>query len=103
MRRADHLHVPNVSKSGSLNLPEPSGPLSESQSVTYLPTIGNARSADSSTKPKYTDSYLSLGFTYTGGDIAADALLVLYNDMLANSSTLPAKLRRRRDTDHPVC
>jgi len=45
----------------------------------------------------------ALGFTYTGGDIAADALWVLYNDMLTNSSTLPAKLRRRRDTDHPVC
>jgi hypothetical protein len=43
------------------------------------------------------------GLHITGGDIAADALCVSYNDMLASSSTLPAKLRRCRDTDHPVC
>jgi hypothetical protein len=75
--------------------------VSESQRVTSPSSIGSSRIAESSKKRKYNDSYLSLGFTYTGDEIAHDALCVLSNKVLSNNSMLPAKLRRHCDTNHP--
>jgi hypothetical protein len=51
-------------------------------------------------KQKY-DCYFSLGFTCAGDETALDALSVMCNKVLLNSSTLSAKLRRHRDTNHP--
>jgi hypothetical protein len=67
-----------------------------------LPTsISSLGPAGSSTKQKYNGYYLSLGFTYTGDETASDALCVLCNKVLPNSSMLPAKLHKHHDTNHP--
>jgi hypothetical protein len=51
--------------------------VSESQCFTSPSSIGSSRTAESSKKTKYNDSYLSLGLMYTGDEIAPDALCVL--------------------------
>jgi len=38
---------------------------------------------------------------YRSGETAPDALCVLYNKVLPDSPTLPAKLRRHHDNNHP--
>jgi hypothetical protein len=63
-------------------------------------SIGSSWTAKISTKHKCNESYLSLGFTQTGGEIA-NALCVSYNKVLPDSPTLPAKLLRYHGTKHP--
>jgi hypothetical protein len=75
--------------------------VSESQRFASPSSISSSRIAESSKKRKYNDSYLSLGFTYAGDEIAPDALCALSNKVLSNGSMLPAKFRRHRDTNHP--
>jgi hypothetical protein len=75
--------------------------VSESQRFTLPSSINSSRTAESSKKWKYNNSYLSLGFTYTGDEIAHDALCVLCSKVLPNSSVLPAKLCRHCD-NHPA-
>jgi hypothetical protein len=74
---------------------------SESQCFTSPSNIGSYGTPVSSTKRKYSDSYFSLGFTYTGDESAPDVLCVLCNEVLPNSSMLPARRRGYRDTNHP--
>jgi len=74
---------------------------SESQCFTSPSIMGSYGTSESSTKRKYSDFYLSLGFTYTGDEIAPVALCVLCNEVLPNSSTLPARRRGYRDANHP--
>ena len=50
---------------------------------------------------EYSDSCFSLGFAYTGDEIAPDDLCVLCNEVLPNRSMLPARRRGYRDTNHP--
>jgi hypothetical protein len=74
--------------------------VSESQRFTSPSSIGSSRIAESSKKRKYNASHFSLGFMYTGDEIAPDALCALCNKVLSHSSMLPEKLRRHRDTNH---
>jgi hypothetical protein len=73
----------------------------ESQCFTSPSNIGSYGTPESSKKRKYSDSYFSLGFTYTGDESAPDVLCVLCNEVLPNSSVLPARRRGYRDTNHP--
>jgi hypothetical protein len=75
--------------------------VSESKRFSSSSGIDSSRIAESSKKLRYSDSYLSLGCTHTGDEIAPDGLCVLCNNVLPNSSMLPAKLRRHRDTKSP--
>jgi hypothetical protein len=74
---------------------------SESPCFTSPSIIGVYGTSESSTKWKYSDSYFSLGFTYTGVETVPDALCVLCNEVLPNSSMLPATRGGNRDTNHP--
>lgn len=60
--------------------------VSESQCFTLPSSINSSRTTESNKKQKYNVSYLSLGFIYTGDEIAPDALCVLYNKVLSDSS-----------------
>jgi hypothetical protein len=74
--------------------------VSESQRFMLQSIIDSSRIAESSTKRKYSDSYISLGFTYTRDEIAPDDLRVSCNKVIPKNSILPAKLRRPLDTNH---
>ncbi|GLV33255.1 hypothetical protein CBL_08423 [Carabus blaptoides fortunei] len=52
---------------------------------------------------KFNESYLSLGFTSTGSEKVPDAMCLLCNKILVNSSLVPTKLRRHFETNHPNC
>jgi hypothetical protein len=73
----------------------------ESQCFTSPSIIGSYGTSETSTKRKYSDSYFSLWFTCTGDAIVPDALCVLRNEVLPNSSMLPARRRGYRDTNLP--
>jgi hypothetical protein len=60
--------------------------VSESQCFTFPSSISSSRTTESNNKQKYNVSYLSVGFMYTGDEIAPDAPCVLYNKVLSNSS-----------------
>lgn len=60
----------------------------------------NTNTSPSHKKRKYDSSYLLLGFTATGNSEAPDALCILCNKILSNSSLAPAKLRRHFETNH---
>ena len=51
-------------------------------------------------KRKYDPQYLLYGFTITGDETAPDAICIICNAILANSSLAPAKLRRHFETNH---
>jgi hypothetical protein len=75
---------------------------SESKCFTSHSIIGSYGTSGTSTEQKYSDSYFSLEFTYTGDETAPEALcVVLCNDLLPNSSMLPARRRGYRDANHP--
>jgi len=74
------------------------GVVSEPQPFTSPSSIGSSRTVESSTKRKYSDLYFCLGFTNAGEEIAHDDICVSCNKVQSDSSTLPAKLRRHRDT-----
>ena len=69
--------------------------------------VQNKRSAFSSSgqqpakkKRKYDPRYLSYGFTRIGDEEAPDAICILCDTILANSSLAPAKLQRHMETKH---
>ncbi|GBO06565.1 Zinc finger BED domain-containing protein 5 [Araneus ventricosus] len=47
-------------------------------------------------------SYLSFGFTSTGNEEAPDAVCLLCNKILENSSLAPTKLLRHLEKNHPT-
>ncbi len=63
----------------------------------------NSKPSTSTLKPKrrrYDDRYLSLGFTWTGPADEIRPLCVVCQDILADDSMRPAKLRRNLETKH---
>ncbi|XP_077969306.1 zinc finger BED domain-containing protein 5-like [Styela clava] len=86
---------------------------SEIVNVTVLVENDNNFSSKSSTsarasdcnkravKRKYDEGYLGLGFTWTGSEDYPDALCVVCQKILQNSSVVPAKLKRHLETHHP--
>ena len=68
-----------------------------------LSSIRISKTAESSTKWKYSVSCLSLGFAYTGDEISADALCILCNKVLPNSSVLCARPCRYCGANYPEC
>ncbi|GFR06556.1 zinc finger BED domain-containing protein 5 [Trichonephila clavata] len=56
----------------------------------------------STKRRKYDTSCLSFGFTSTGEEEAPDAVCLLCNKILANSSLAPAKLLRHLEKNHPT-
>ena len=71
---------------------------------TLLPTLPSSDFGQVvlTKKRKYDTSYLSFGFTKTGDEDAPDAVCLLCNKILANSSLAPAKLRRHFEKNHPT-
>jgi hypothetical protein len=57
----------------------------ESHSLRSPSTIDDARTAGSSTKRKYSDSSLCLGFTFTGDEISCEAAYALCSHVLPNN------------------
>jgi hypothetical protein len=76
--------------------------VSESQRFMSPSSIDSSRTAESSKKTEVQLFLFVCGVYYAGNGITPDALCVLYNRVLPNSSTLPAKLRTRHDTNHPA-
>ena len=60
----------------------------------------NLSSGIKSRQQKYDKSYLSFGFSTVGNADAPDAQCVVCHKILSNSSLVPAKLRRRLETNH---
>lgn len=60
--------------------------VSQSQCFTLPSSMSSSRTTECNNKQKYNVSYLSVGFTYIGDEIAPDALCVLHNKVLSESS-----------------
>ncbi|GBM95832.1 Zinc finger BED domain-containing protein 5 [Araneus ventricosus] len=69
----------------------------------HLPTLpsSNFGQVVSTKRRKYDTSYLSFGFTSTGNEEAPDAVCLLCNKILANSSLAPTKLLRHLGKKSP--
>ncbi|GBM23703.1 Zinc finger BED domain-containing protein 5 [Araneus ventricosus] len=70
----------------------------------HLPTLpsSNFGQVVSTKRRKYDTSYLSFRFTNTGNEEAPDAVCLLCNKILANSSLAPTKLLRHLEKNHPT-
>ncbi|GBM63551.1 Zinc finger BED domain-containing protein 5 [Araneus ventricosus] len=70
----------------------------------HLPTLpsSNFGQVVSTKRRQYDTSYLSFGFTSTGNEEVPDAVCLLCNKILANSSLAPTKLLRHLEKNHPT-
>ena len=73
--------------------------VSVSHCFTLPSSISSSRTTESNNKQKYNASYLSVGFMYTGDEIAPDAPRVLTTKCY-QTVLLPAKLHRNHDTNN---
>lgn len=94
-----------IAESTDTSILEPAVPSTSSsvQLQPHLPTLpsSNFGQVVSTKRRKYDTSYLSFGFTSTGDQEAPDAVCLLCNKILANSSLAPAKLMRHLEKKSP--
>ncbi|GBM64917.1 Zinc finger BED domain-containing protein 5 [Araneus ventricosus] len=96
LKKTDVVSSNAESKDTAILEPAMQSTSSSVQLQPHLPTppSSNFGQVASTKRRKYDTSYLSFGFTSTGNEEAPNAVCLLCNKILANSSLAPTKLPR---------
>jgi hypothetical protein len=82
--------------------PPPSNvsPSSGAHSIQTKCNVSKAKNINSAKRRKYSDNYLSMGFTQDGDETSPRPVCILCNEVMQNSSMAPSKLKRNFETEH---